>query len=137
MRAVLDVNVLISGVLASRGSPSQLLRAHRDGQFELIVSPLLLAELERALAYPKLRKYIPAEKAQAFVSWLGDHGNLAEDPAEPPQISSADPDDDYLIALAIGQRAFLVSGDNHLLSLQKGPPILSPAEFLRQLFGAS
>jgi putative PIN family toxin of toxin-antitoxin system len=98
----------------------------------LIVSELLLAELERALAYPKLQKHIPAEKARAFVSWLRDHGGLSEDPGGSPPLSSPDPDDDYLIALASSQRAFLVSGDKHLLGLQEGLPILGPTEFLRE-----
>ena len=74
MRAVVDVNVLISGVLSAKGPSAEILRASRDGLFELVVSELLLAELKRALAYPKLRKRIPAEKAAAFASWGRDHG---------------------------------------------------------------
>ncbi len=66
MRAVLDANVLISSVLSSRGASAQLLRDTRDGAFELIVSELLVAELNRALAYPKLGRRIPPEKATAF-----------------------------------------------------------------------
>ena len=53
VRAVLDPNVLISAVLSSRGASAELLRGGRDGAFELIVSRLLLAEPDRAVAYPK------------------------------------------------------------------------------------
>ena len=53
-----------------------------------------------------------------------------EDPEGPPPMRSADPDDDYLIALAHGNRAALVSGDSHLLDLADRAPILSPADFL-------
>ena len=35
MRAVVDVNVLISAILASRGASAELLRNTRDGEFEL------------------------------------------------------------------------------------------------------
>jgi len=133
VRAVLDANVLISAVLSSRGPSADLLRQSREGVFELIVSELLLAEVARAPTYPKLRKRISAENGTAFISWLRDHGTLAEDPTRPPSIGSPDPDDDYLIALAIDQSAFLVSGDQHLLGLRADLPIHPPAQFLAQL----
>ena len=133
MRAVVDVNVLISGVLSAKGSSAELLRASRDGRFELVISEMLLTELKRALAYPKLRKRVSAEKAAAFANWIRDHGTLAEDPATPPSVGSRDPDDDYLLALAIDRRAYLVSGDQDLLVLSEDFPILTPAEFLAKL----
>jgi predicted nucleic acid-binding protein len=55
LRAVLDLKVLISAVLSRGGAPARVLEAWISGRFELLVSPLLLAELERALACPKLR----------------------------------------------------------------------------------
>ena len=123
----------ISGLLAPRGAPAEVLRAWTDGVFELIVSPLLLAELERALAYPKLRKRIAAEDADRVVEWLGRSATVAEDPAGPPPLRSPDPGDDYLIALAAATRAALVTGDRHLLSLDAALPIFAPAEFLRTI----
>ena len=133
MRAVVDVNVLISGVLSAKGSSAEILRASRDGQIELVVSEMLLAELKRTLAYPKLRKRIPPEKAAAFVNWVRDHASVAEDPAGPPPVSSRDPDDDYLLALAINRRAYLVTGDQDLLVLSSDLPILTPAQFAAKL----
>jgi uncharacterized protein len=133
VRAVVDVNVLISAALSARGRSAEVLRSSRDGAFEMVVSELLIAELTRALAYPKLRKRIPAEKAAAFVSWVRDHGTLAGGPPDTVPVSSPDPDDDYLLALAIDRRAFLVTGDQHLLGLRGDLPILTPAEFLTKL----
>jgi putative PIN family toxin of toxin-antitoxin system len=133
VRAVVDVNVLISATLSAQGPSAEILRSSRDGAFEVIVSELLLAELARALGYRKLHKRIPAEKAAAFVSWVRDQGTLAEDPPEPAPVRSPDPDDDYLLALAIARRAFLVTGDQHLLSLREDLPILTPAEFVTKL----
>jgi hypothetical protein len=133
VRAVVDVNVLISGALSAKGFSAEILRASRDGQFELVVSEMLLAELKRTLAYPKLRKRIPVEKAAAFIDWVRDHGNLADDPASPPPVASRDPDDDYLLALAIDRRAYLVTGDQDLLVLSADLPILTPAQFATKL----
>jgi uncharacterized protein len=128
-----DVNVLISATLSARGSSAEVIRSFRDGAFELVLSELPIAELTRALAYPKIRKRIPSEKAHAFVSWVRSHGTLAEDPRDPPSVCSPDPDDDNLVALAIGARSYLVTGEQHLLGLQADLPILTPAEFLTKL----
>ncbi len=81
MRAVLDVNVLISALLSRTGTPARLLLAWQKGRFELIVSPGLLAELGRALADSKLERLIPTSDAEAFVAWLSRSALLARDPA--------------------------------------------------------
>ncbi len=135
MRAILDVNVLIAAILSRRGSPARLLAAWQAGAFELIVSPLLLAELTRALAYPKLVRLIPAAEGAAFVNWIAGAAVLAADPGSAPSIGSMDPNDDYLLALAAAERAVLVSGDRHLTVLADRLPIQTPAEFLAGLDG--
>ena len=133
MRAVLDPNVLISGLLSPAGSPAKILRAWQEGQIDVIVSPLLLDELTRALAYPKLRKRIPADDTAAAVRWIAASADHVDDPPDEPFVHSADPGDDYLIALAAVQRAALVSGDRHLLELSDRIPVYSPREFVDML----
>jgi len=135
VRAILDANVIISALLSRSGSATVVLRAWQDGQFELTVSPLLLAELERALAYAKLRRRISAEEADAVVGWLRRAATVTPDPQGPPPIRSRDPGDDYLLTLAASEHALLVSGDEHLLSLQGESPVHSPASFLSLLDG--
>jgi putative PIN family toxin of toxin-antitoxin system len=126
---VLDVNVIISGVLARDGAPARMLRAWGEGTFELIVSPALLDELGRAFSYPKLRERIHPDDAATLLDWLARLATVADDldiaPARP-----ADPDDDYLIALAASNDALLVSGDKHLLDLANALPIVPPARFI-------
>lgn len=133
MRAVLDPNVIISALLSPVGAPARALLAWLRGEFELVVSPLLLSELERALAYPKLRKRIEPQEARQVVELLSRSTTVAEDPTEPPPVRSRDSADDYLIALASSERALLVSGDEHLLELAEDIPVLSPAGFLVRL----
>jgi uncharacterized protein len=130
VRAVLDPNVVISGFLSQAGSPARVLRAWREGRFEAIVSPLVLAELARALTYPKLRQRIPTSDADAAVRWLRVGATVLDDPTEHPPVHSEDPDDDYLIALAASERAAVVSGDRHLLALSARIPVHSPRDFL-------
>jgi putative PIN family toxin of toxin-antitoxin system len=137
LRAVLDPNVIISALLSPTGSPARVLLGWQLGDFELMVSPLLLAELERALAYPKLRRRIATDEAQRIVEWLRRAATVLPDPAGPPSVRSPDPGDDYLLALAAAADALLVSGDKHLLTLSVGLPIHSPAGFLALLEEAS
>ena len=133
MRAVVDPNVLISGLLSSVGSSARILAAFAQGEVEIVTSPALVAELERALAYPRLRNRIPAADAAAFVAWLAAGAESHEDPADPPSVRSQDPGDDYLIALAEAHRVPLASGGKHLLELAERLPVLGPAEFVELL----
>lgn len=132
MRAVLDPNVIISALLSPNGPPARALRSWQEGRFALIVSPTLLEELGRALAYPKLRKRISAQPAAAVLALLSRGATVAPDVADPPA-RCPDPDDDYLLALAESRRAVLVSGDQHLLALRDRFPIFTAAEFLEWL----
>jgi uncharacterized protein len=132
VRAVLDPNVLIAALLSRTGAPAQIVSRWLGGEFELVLSEKLLAELERALAYPKLRRRVAEEEAEAFVALLRRGGSLSADPVEPAR-RSADPGDDYLLALAEQVRAVLVSGDQHVLTLADELPIQTPRAFLDAL----
>ena len=129
MRAVLDPNVLIAALLSRSGAPAQIVSRWLAGEFELVVSKSLLAELERALAYPKIRARIVPADASDFVSLLRLSAELAPDPPKPAP-RSADPGDDYLLALAESTSAVLVTGDRHLLDLANELPIHHPRAFV-------
>lgn len=129
MRCVLDPNVLVAALISRSGTPAKLLRLWREGAFELVVSPSLLQELERVLAYPKVRTRVAAPEAAAFLVQLRSGSTMADSPAPPPSIRSADPNDDYLIALAEATRSAIVSGDKHLTSMTGRLPVYTPAGF--------
>ena len=134
MRALLDVNVLIAGLLSRTGSPARLLGKWLEGEFELVISDLLLDELEKTLARPKLRRLLDDDEISAFLELLrGGLADWVEDPGEPPSIKSRDPKDDYLIAAARAAQATLVTGDADLLELAGSIPVMSPRAFLETL----
>ncbi len=130
MRAVVDVNVLLSALLNREGSPGLILRAWISGDFEMVVSPRLLAELERAATYPKLSKKIGVGAVDILMGLIRGAAVMVDDPKKPPPVRSTDPGDDYLIALAAATAALLVSGDRHLLDLAGRIPVYSPSELL-------
>ncbi len=133
MRAVLDPNVIISGLLSPTGNAAHLLEAWEGGEFELIVSAALLDELQRGLGYPKLRAHISEEESDRVLQWLRESATVVEDPDAPAPVRSADAGDDYLIAFAASRQAVLVSGDKHLLDLSDRIPVLEPALFRERL----
>jgi hypothetical protein len=129
-RAVLDPGVLVSALITPAGTPARLLVAARDGALELVVSPLLLGELEGVLGREKFRRYVDPEAVREYLELLRREAIVAPDPEGPPPLRCADPDDDYLIALAHSESAVLVSGDRHLLDLAGEAPVQAPAELL-------
>lgn len=136
MRAVLDVNVLVAALLSAGGAPARLLINWLDGGFELVVSAALLTELERALAYPKVRARVSADEARRLVVLLEAGALLLRDPTDEPPLEPADADDRYLVALAAAAEAVLVTGDAGLLALRdRGLPVLRPADFLLEVEG--
>ncbi|MGH9071413.1 MAG: putative toxin-antitoxin system toxin component, PIN family [Acidimicrobiales bacterium] len=135
MRAVLDVNVIVSATLSRGGTPALLLRAWLEGAYELVVSPALLEELHGVLDYPRIASCVTSSEAAELVNLLRRQAESIEDPRDGPTIRSSDPDDDYLISLAEAARAVIVSGDRHLLGLAEQIPVYTPAQFLALLPG--
>jgi uncharacterized protein len=135
VRAVLDANILIAALLSRAGASAHIVSRWLAGEFELVVSETLLSEVKRALAYPKLRTRVSATDAAAFVTLLRHAAILATDPPATAR-RSADPADDYLLALAESERAILVSGDQHLLALAGELPIQTAGALLENLVGA-
>ncbi len=138
MRAVLDANVVISGLIRSEGPPGRLLvRLLRDSAFELVASPDILDEVRHSLRYPRVRKYLrlPEEELDLWVDALGVIAVVVEGKVS-RRIVTADPADDIYIAAATdGLADYIVSGDRHLLDLVEhaGIRIVTPRTFLSLL----
>ncbi|MBP7964434.1 MAG: putative toxin-antitoxin system toxin component, PIN family [Caldilineaceae bacterium] len=132
MRAVLDTNVFVSGLLRPQGVPGQILRLWRTGRLHLLYSPALLDELVNVLARPRLRKYgLQSDDVRAVIDFLHEYGQLVI-PTEPLAVCR-DPKDNHILEIALTSRAdAIVSGDADLLVLHpfQGTPILSPADFM-------
>jgi putative PIN family toxin of toxin-antitoxin system len=134
LRAVFDPGVLIAAALSPRGAPAELLRRWLVGDYEMVVSEKLLAELRRVLLRSKFRKYLSKAEAAEYVELFHRSATVALDPPIIHGITP-DPGDDYLVSLARAAKVnFLVSGDPHLTELPDPlPPVLRPREFLERL----
>ena len=138
LRAVVDCNVLVAGLLSRSGPPAELLRRWLEGEFELVVSDALLDELESVLGYPKIKQRVSRDRAGRLLTLLREEALVAPDPAveaaSTPTLPD-DPDDEYLVRLAVAERALIVSGDRHLLALGSDFPVYAPSDFVAQLGG--
>lgn len=132
MRAVVDPGVLVSAALSPSGTPAKLIEAARTGQLALVVSALVVAELEDVLGRQRIRARLDAVALDRLRRVLAE-APLVEDPAA--EAVSRDPADDYLIALARASTAdCIISGDKDLVSLDDlEPPVLTPAQALARL----
>lgn len=134
VRAVLDANVYISAAARAEGPPGRIVeRFLRDAAFEIVLSQAIVDEVLRALAYPKVRKYIRAGLDSEL--WFEDIVVLAQFVSGKYELAgvSKDPDDGRYIAAAVeGRAAFVVAGDLDLLALEEheGIRIVSPRTFL-------
>ncbi len=138
IRAVVDLNVIISALIVSRGAPHAVWSAWQADRFTLLVSEGMLVELAGKLAEPRIaRKYgITADHAHATATLLRTQGSLVPVPEGRIGTVTGDPEDDLVLATAhLGHADYLVTGDRKLLDLatSRGVAIVAPRAFLEVL----
>ncbi len=133
LRVLADTNVLVAAVTSNEGVSARLLIAARSGQYRLIVSEMLLHELETVLARPKFRRHLSNDDVQRFLVMVRELAEVVDDPPAPTQPITPDPDDDFLVVLAEAAGAdVLVSGDWDLTGLNRaGLTVKTPASSWR------
>ncbi|MSO96086.1 MAG: putative toxin-antitoxin system toxin component, PIN family [Thermoleophilia bacterium] len=131
LRVVIDANVFVSALLRRDSVPANVLHAWENGLYELVVSAALLDELESVLRRPHIARRIAPAAATDLLAVIRSDAILANDPPPVRHVPS-DPDDDFLIALALAAGAQAIgTGDEALLALElEQPRILTPREFL-------
>ncbi len=134
-RAVADTNVLVAAAISPRGVCGRLVDTAIDGRWQPVISPQLVAELEAVLARDKFRRWLRMEEAHRFVVDVQAISDQVSGPPASPTRVTADPKDEFLVALARAANVVaLVSGDPHLTDLvNPQPPVMTPAAFLNHL----
>ncbi len=134
MRAILDTNLFLSALLSGRGAPARVVDAWREGRFELVTSREQIGELKRAARYERVRTYVSHAAVGRLVNSLQNAQLLL---ARLPRAgASADPGDDFLLAMSVAADAdYLVTGDKALLSLGRfaATRIVTPRRFVALL----
>lgn len=136
MRAVVDTNVFVSGLMLPASTPGRIIQAWRQGQFGLVMSEPLLAEIGAVLLYPKIRKRLGWDEGTVsrYLMLLRFESQVMEVAGVSASVPR-DPADDCVLATLIASDAdYLVSGDADLLALGDRYPIISPADFATRIF---
>lgn len=139
LRVTADTNVLVSGIIIEHGTPFLFLEHWRFGRFDLVISELLLQELEEVLRRAKLEKYqVKNSDINNSVKLLRNEAYLCL-PTHETFRNLRHPKDQIVLSTAIGGNAdYLVTGDKDLLSLKnnsqlKSLRIVSVTNFLKIL----
>ncbi len=135
MKVVLDTNVLLSGLMFPDGAPGRVVTAWRAARFDLVISVDQLAEIGRALAYPKIQRILGWDdrRIEQFIRQLYIRAEIVDIEGVRVEVPS-DPGDGPILATLVAANAdVLISGDNDLLALREQYAILTLAEFVRKL----
>jgi putative PIN family toxin of toxin-antitoxin system len=124
MKVVLDTNILVSGIGRPGRAPGQIISAWLEGTFDLVVPEALVAEFNRVLLYPRIRKLLLGaglsnDDIQDFVDILRLKAfSVGTDRVVLP-VTPTDGNDRHVLEVLIASGAdYLVTGDKkHLLSL--------------------
>jgi len=135
IRAVIDTNVWVAGLLSHAGPPARIVDLSLAGSLTPVVSPAILREYEHVLLRPDLG--LAVAEVNAVMAYLKIPGNhvIQVDPAGLLSVCS-DPDDDMFLEAAIeGQAAVVITGNtrHYPVSPWRGIRIITPATFIRAL----
>lgn len=129
IKAVLDTNVIISGIFWE-GAPFEILEAWQKQGFLLVISPPILDEYRRVL--DEMTKQRPIPVLGSILQIIELHSEMVT-PVRFPAPVCSDPDDDKFLEAALAARAdYVVSGDAALLKIKdhQGTQIVRPRQFL-------
>jgi putative PIN family toxin of toxin-antitoxin system len=133
--AVLDTNVLVSGLVGQRrrplSPPAALIAAWRSGEFELIISADILSEVERTLEKPYFSQRITTEQRQRLLTLLRRRSRIVRLTKHVSGVASHRADDLVLSAAVSAGSDYLVTGDGPLQGLGsiQDVRIVSPRDF--------
>ncbi len=134
--AVIDPNVVVSALIKGASNPGAVLAAVNAESLVPVVSPILLAEIDRTTSRVKFRKYFTLAEAWAARWLLETAGRWHPDPPAEPGPLGRDPADDYLLRLYhVSSADWIISGDAdvHQYGTRPGVVVFSPREAVGEL----
>ena len=108
IRAVIDTNILVSGLLSASGNEALVILAINQGLVRPALTEAILAEYADVLAQPKFS--FPLDQIAALMGMLRRAGELFEPPASEP-ISPDPADGKFLAGAQAADADFLVTGN--------------------------
>ena len=129
MRAVIDTNVIVSGLLNPYGIPAEILRLLLAGEIILIYDSRIISEYQEVLSRSKFQFII--ENIKILVKEIEVTGSLVLPVSL--KFSLPDPDDNMFLEAAIADEAdCIITGNKSYFpkKLCSGIKVFSPSEFI-------
>ncbi len=136
LRVVVDTNVIISGLLFPTSKPYQIIELWRRDSYTLLLSNLLLLEINDVLQRKKIQKYLKKDTFFPVMQTLLIKQAEFIKITEALPIKVRDIKDEMIITTALSGKAdYIITGDEDLLILDKHPKleklqIITVKEFL-------
>lgn len=133
LRAVLDTNVLLSGIAYPASVPGKILAAWRHGSVDVLLSSYILDELRRVLPRLAHRHGLTSAEMDDLVDALSVQAEVIEPlPGLDPDLRDVDDQPvlgTLLAAVKTSGANYLITGDKDLLAMAERYPIVTPATF--------
>ena len=130
LRAVVDVNVLVSALIVKTSIPRRALKTAAD-YGRILMSREVVDELVTVVARPKFDKYVTEEEKTKFIDDLLDEA-IDVEVIETITDCRDSKDNKYLELAVSGNATHIITGDADLLVMNpfRGIAILTPQQFL-------
>jgi putative PIN family toxin of toxin-antitoxin system len=126
---VLDANVLVSATLSRLGKPAECMRLIEQGRVQSVTCWAILEEFGLKL---RAKFAFPMPRVRKAVDKVEQHSTLIQID-HTLHVVVDDPDDDEVLECALaGEARYVVTGDHHLLGMERyrDIAIVTPADFL-------
>lgn len=133
IQAVIDTNVIISGMAYPASVPGKIMQAWRSGALDVFISDYILDEIRRVLPRLRHRHGMSEAEIDDLVDILGLLAEVIEPEPLPSGAVRDTKDTPVLGTLISGMEKhsvdYLITGDKDLLALKGHYPVITPAEF--------
>ena len=134
MKAVIDTNVLVSGLSNPNGPPGRIVDLLRAGSLALVVDDRILAEYRDVLRREYLQRYFSPLDREAIIDYIEHEAYRTGSQTVVHDLPDAG-DIPFLEAALAAEVPLVIGNKKHFpRSQRKGCRVLDPSEFLRAYF---
>jgi putative PIN family toxin of toxin-antitoxin system len=137
MKVVLDANIYVSALISALGNPRKIFNRWEQDDFEVLITPDIVREIGRVLKYPRIIKRHKKDETQIeqYLKLLITQATIVDIKETLDVVKSDEADNRYIECAVFGKADYIVTGDNHLLTVgeYRGIVILPPAAFVALL----
>ena len=130
-RIVVDTNIMVGAIMKPTGASNRILNMWIQGRLTLLVTERILDEYRTILS----QKWLKPDRVSELNRQMSEFAEVV-DPKERVHEIKEDPSDNrFLECAAEGDADYIISSDQHLLTLQRfrRTEIVRPTQFLKRV----